>query len=166
MARAGLLAGIAEPVQVIPAALVMGRTSRGVLDPGGNFASGPDATFGRLGLKRLGQGLLLGWGEQRTLTRMLGAAVGEAGVAQRVVAVDEGTDPFVTQADERGRRFCGLALGDEPQGLVAAGRGRRRGLLVALPKFLNSQMGRKLHSSCHNGIIHPAMVLVHRDNWA
>jgi hypothetical protein len=27
-------------------------------------------------------------------------------------------------------------------------------------------MGRKLHSSCHNGIIHPAMVLVHRDNWA
>ncbi len=144
MPRAGLLAGIAEAPEVVPAALVMGRPSGSALHPGGNFVPSPDAAFGGRCLKRPGQGVLLVWGKERTLAGMLHTAVGEAGDARLVVALQEDPDPFGTQADEGGGCVRGLALGDEPQGLVAAGCRGGRGLLVVLPEFLNREVGSKL----------------------
>ena len=102
--------------------------------------------------------MLLVGAKERGLAGMLGAPVGEPGVAGLIVAVDQGTDPFVTQADEGGGRFGRLTLADQPQSLGAACRGGRGCLFVALPEFLNGQMGGKLDSSWHSGIIHPEIV--------
>ncbi len=82
-------------------------------------------------------------GEERCAARMLGAPVGEPGAAALRVAMDQGMDPFVPQADE-GRRGCGgVPLAEQPQGLGAACGCRRRCALIALPEWLNRQMRSK-----------------------
>ena len=84
-------------------------------------------------------------GEERCAARMLGGPVGEPGAAALRVAMDQGMDPFVPQADE-GRRGCGgggVPLAEQPQGLGAAWGCRRRCALVALPEWLNRQMRSK-----------------------
>ena len=158
MLRTWVLACVAEAAQIIPAALVMGRASSGALNPDGDFASGPDAALDGWGLECLGQGALLVQGEQRSAARVQGAAVSESSDAEVIVTVDEGTDPFVTEADEGGGSFGGMTLADEPQGLVAAGCCWRRCSLVALPKLLNGEMRSKRYCSWHNGSIHVELV--------
>ena len=120
MPRTRALRSVAEPPQVVPAALGRGRTAGGAFDPGSSFASGPAAAFHGRGVQCLGQGVLLGRREERGAAGMLGAPVREPSKTVLIVAGDQGMDPFVTQADEGSRGFRCLALADEPQGLVTA----------------------------------------------
>ena len=158
MARTWALWCVAEAAQIVPAPMWGGRATSGAFDPASGFAAGPAATFGGRGVQGLGHGVLLVWREERGTAGMVAAPVREPSNTELIVPGDQGTDPFVTQADEGSCGFGGVALTDEPQGLVAARRGWRRGLLVALPEFLSGEMRSKLYSSRHNGSIHSVFV--------
>ena len=68
MLRTWVLPCVAEAAQIVPATLVMSWAVSRALDPGGDFASGPDAAFGGWSLECLGQGTLLVQGEQGNAT--------------------------------------------------------------------------------------------------
>ncbi len=158
MVRTGELRGVAKALQVVPAPLRSGRAAGGTPDPGGSFASRPDATFRGRALERLSQGLVLLGSEERGTAWILVAPVGKTGLTTLVVARDQGTDPLVAQADEGSGIFGGPALSDEPQGVEAASSSWCGGLLVASFEFLNSEVRSELDSSRHTGSIHPASV--------
>ncbi len=161
MARPWALWRVAETPQIVPAPLRCGRATSGAFDPGSGSAACPAATFSGRSVQGLGQGPLLVRCEEGGTAWVVAAPVGEPRITEVIVAGNQGTDPFVTQADESSRGFGGVALANEPQGLVAPRRCSRRSLLVALPKFLNGEMRSKLYSSRHNGSIHPVFVLHH-----
>ena len=159
MARSRSLGAEAQAAHVLPAALGMGGDAGVAFDPGSHLAPSPDATFQRRSLKGLEEGVLKLSREERSSTRIVGAGIAQTSRSMLVVALNKDADPFAAQANQGSSIFGSMALGDQPQSVVASCLSNRFCRHVALAHLIQAEMRCQLCSSRHTRSIQQDLVL-------
>ncbi len=125
--------------------------------PRSDFGASPYATIGSRAFKRFVELGTQGRRQERSLTRVVMAAVADVVRTISIVTADNRVQPGQRVATELCDFGWGTALAQQPEHLPMTASHRIGGLAIALPELLNRQMVNQFQSS-HAVSIHPYLV--------